>query len=161
MSDKVKERPMKPKTNATAEVRVVVEVDGNPVGFINLDMDRLWPLINHSVKEAPPAEWIDRNRFETMMRAVAARNLSNRLQAQLYQTLGNEIVKAELDIEGFTLKAVAAAQAFGTMKKDIEKLALKSRSTPANFYDFFWKYMTDEREGIEPLKAWKKATAKG
>ena len=151
---------MKPKTNAAAEVRVVVEVDGNPIGFLNLDMDRLWPLINHSVKEAPPAEWIDPRRFETMMRAVAARDLSNRLQSHLYQTLGAEIVKAELDIEGFTLRAVAAAQAFGTTKEDIEKLALKSRSTPTDFYEFFWKYMTDENEGVEPLKAWKKATSK-
>ena len=143
------------RKSSTAEVRVVVEVDGNPVGFLNLDMDRLWPLINHSVKEAPPAEWIDRRRFETMMRAVAARNLSNRLQSHLYRTLGNEIVKAELDIEGFNLKAAAAAQAFGTQRQDIEKLALKSRSTPTAFYEFFWKYMTDEREGIEPRKAWK------
>ena len=150
---------MKRKAN-NAEVRVVVEVDGNPVGTLSLDMDRLWPLINHSVKEAPPAEWIDPGRFETMMRAVAARNLSNRLQSHLYQALGNEIVKAELDIEGFTLKAEAAAQAFGTTRQDIEKLALRSHSTPSNFYEFFWNYMTDEREGIEPRKAWKKASTK-
>jgi hypothetical protein len=151
---------MKKQTNAAA-VRVVVEVDGNPVGFLNLDMERLWPLINHSMKERPPAEWIDRRRFETMMRAVAMRNLSNRLQSHLYQALGNEIVKAELDIEGFTLRAEAAAQAFGQSRQDIEKLALKSQSTPQDFYEFFWKFMTDEREGIEPKKAWKKAAAKG
>jgi hypothetical protein len=88
------------------------------------------------------------------------RNLQNRLQSHLYQTLGNEIVKAELDIEGFTLKAEAAAQAFGETRKDIEKLALKSQSTPDDFFEFFWKYMTDDREGIEPKKAWKKAAAK-
>jgi hypothetical protein len=150
---------MNKKANAAA-VRVVVEVDGNPVGFVNLDMERLWPLINHSMKETPPAEWIDQRRFETMMRAVAMRNLSNRLQSHLYQTLGDEIVKAELDIEGFTLKAEAAAQAFGDTKQDIEKLALKSGSTPQDFYEFFWKYMTDEHEGVEPKKAWKKAAAK-
>src|SRR4030095_601584 len=141
---------MKKKANAAAAVRVVVEVDGNPIGSLNLDMERLWPLINHSMKETPPAEWIDRRRFETMMRAVAMRNLSNRLQSHLYQTLGNEIVKAELDIEGFTLRAEAAAQAFGETRKDIEKLALRSQSTPDEFYEFFWKFMTDEREGIEP-----------
>jgi hypothetical protein len=151
---------MKKKANAAAAVRVVVEVDGNPIGSLNLDMERLWPLINHSMKETPPAEWIDRRRFETMMRAVAMRNLSNRLQSHLYQTLGNEIVKAELDIEGFTLRAEAAAQAFGETRKDIEKLALRSQSTPDEFYEFFWKFMTDEREGIEPKKAWKKAAAK-
>jgi hypothetical protein len=148
------------KKASAAAVRVVVEVDGNPVGFLNLDMERLWPLINHSMKETPPAEWIEPRRFETMMRAVAMRNLSNRLQSHLYQTLGNEIVKAELDIEGFTLRAEAAAQAFGETRQDIEKLALKSGSTPREFYEFFWKFMTDEREGIEPKKAWKKAAGK-
>ena len=151
---------MKKQANAAA-VRVVVEVDGNPVGFLNLDMERLWPLINHSMKETPPAEWIEPRRFEAMMRAVAMRNLSNRLQSHLYQALGNEIVKAELDIEGFTLRAEAAAQAFGQSRQDIEKLAVKSQSTPEDFYEFFWKFMTDEREGIEPKKAWKKAAAKG
>lgn len=150
---------MKKKTSAAA-VRVVVEVDGNPVGFLNLDMERLWPLINHSMKETPPAEWIDQRRFDSMMRAVVMRNLSNRLQSHLYETLGDEIVKAELDIEGFTLRAEAAAQAFGETRNDIEKLSLRSRSTPQDFYEFFWKFMTDEREGVEPKKAWKKASAK-
>src|SRR5262245_47460980 len=150
---------MKRKTNGS-EVRVVVEVDGSPVGFLNLDMGRLWPLINHSVKEIPPAEWIDRRRLEEMMRAVVARNLSNRLQTHLYETLGNEIVKAELDIEGFTLKLEAAAQAFGNTRKEVEELTEKSGSSAAHFYEFFWKYMMDDREGIEPKKAWKKATAK-
>ena len=56
--------------------------------------------------------------------------------------------------------AEAAAQAFGETRSDIEKLALRSRSTPQEFYEFFWKYMTDEREGIEPKKAWKKASTK-
>ena len=148
---------MKRKETAS-EVSVVVEVDGNPVGFLNLDMERLWPLISHNVKDIPSAEWIDRERFETMMRAVVARNLSNRLQSHLYSTLGSEIVKSELDIEGFTLRAEAAAQAFGTTKKEIQELAEKSGSTAGEFYDFFWKYMLDEREGVEPRKAWKKAT---
>jgi len=147
---------MKRKANAT-EVRVVVEVDGNPVGFLNLDMERLWPLINHNLKETPSAEWIDRERFDAMMRAVITRNLSNRLQSHLYSTLGNEIVKTELDIERFTLKAEEAAQAFGNTRKEIDKLAAKAGSTTAEFFEFFWKYMTEERDGIEPKKAWKKA----
>lgn len=147
---------MKSKRN-TAEVRVVVEVDGKPVGFLNLDMERLWPLISHNIRETLPAEWIDRHRFDSMMRAVVARNLSNRLQSHLYATLGSEIVKTELDIEGFTLKAEAAAQAFGNTRKEIEKLAAKTGSTQTEFYEFFWKYMTDEREGVEPKRAWKKA----
>src|SRR5262245_35634430 len=148
------------KKGTPSEVRVVVEVDGNPVGFLNLDMERLWPLINHNLKEGPSAEWIDRRRFDTMMRAVVARNLSNRLQFHLYATIGKEIVKTELDIEGFALRAEAAAQAFGNTRREIEKLAAKTGSTSAKFYEFFWKYMTEERDGIEPEKAWKKA-AKG
>jgi hypothetical protein len=147
---------MKRRTNAT-EVRVVVEVDGNPVGFLNLDMERLWPLISHNLKESPAAEWIDQGRFDAMMRAVVTRNLSNRLQSHLYSTLGSEIVKTELDIEGFALRAEAAAQAFGSTRKEIEKLAAKTGSTTAKFYEFFWRYMTEERDGIEPKKAWKKA----
>src|SRR5678816_4234873 len=124
-----------------SEVRVVVEVDGNPVGFLNLDMERLWPLINHNLKEAPSAEWIDRSRFDTMMRAVVARNLSNRLQSHLYSTLGSEIVKTELDVEGFTLRAEAAAQAFGNTRKEVENLAAKTGNTPADFDEFFWTYI--------------------
>ena len=149
------------KKNAkSAEVRVVVEVDGNPIGVLRLDMDRLWPLINHRMREETSADWIDRKRFESMARAVVARNLSNRLQSHLYQTLGNEIVKAELDIEGFSLKAEALAQTFGKTRKDIEKLASRSGTTTNDFYAFFWKYMTDEREGVEPRKAWRKAVSK-
>ena len=151
---------MKTKTSSS-EVRVVVEVDGNPVGFMHLDMERLWPLINHSIKETTPAEWIDPPRVEAMMRAVVARNLSNRLQSHLYQTLGSEIVKAELDIEGFMLKLEASAQAFGTTHEDIEKLAQKTGNSTAEFYEFFWKYMMDDREGVEPKKAWKKVSGKG
>ena len=144
---------------STAEVRVVVEVDGNPVGILNLDMERLWPLVSHNVRETLPAEWIDRRRFDSMMRALVAKNLSNRLQSQLYATLGNEIVKTELDIEGLTLKAEAVAQIFGGTKQEIEKLMAKTGKTQAEFYEFFWKYMTDEREGVDLKKAWKKAAA--
>jgi hypothetical protein len=147
---------MKKRTPAS-EVRVVVEVDGNPIGVLSLDMERLWPLISHNVSEAPPIDWIDRRRFDAMMRLSVARNLSNRLQSHLYTTLGSEIVKAELDVESFTLRAEAAAQAFGSTRKDVEKLAAKTGKTTAEFFEFFWKYMMDEREGVEPKKAWKKA----
>src|SRR5215217_4982423 len=132
-----------------AEVRVVVEVDGQPVGFMSLDMARLWPLINHRIKETPPAEWIDRRRFYTMMRALIMKNLSNRLQFHLYATLGNEIVRAELDIEEFKSKAEAAAQAFGASRAEIETLAAKTGNTATDFYEFFWKFMMDERDGID------------
>jgi hypothetical protein len=143
-----------------AEVRVVVEVNGQPVGFMSLDMGRLWPLINHRLKDMPAAEWIDRRRLQTLIRAVVMKNLSNRLQFHLYATLGNEIVKAELDIEGLTMKAEEIAQAFGKSRGDIEKLTSKTGNTPSDFYAFFWEYMMDEREGVDPKKAWKAATRK-
>ena len=149
---------MRAKPSA-AEVRVVVEVDGNPVGFLNLDMERLWPLINHNFKEKPTAEWIDRQRFETILHAVVARNLSNRLQRHLYGALGNEIVKAELDIEGFMLRAESVVQAFGSKRKEIEKLAAKTGNVPEDFLDFFWQHMMDDSEGVDLKKAWKKAAA--
>ena len=150
---------MKRKTTAS-KVQVVVEVDGTPVGVLSLDMERLWPQISHNLKETLPAEWIDRRRFDTMMRAAVARNLSNRLQSHLYSALGSEIVKAELDVEGFTLRAEAVAQAFGNTRKEVEKIATKTGNTPSDFYAFFWNYMMDERDAIEPKKAWKKATAR-
>jgi len=149
------------KTKAgDAEVRVVVEVDGQPVGFMSLDMARLWPLINHRIKETPPADWIDRRRFHTMMRALIMKNLSNRLQFHLYATLGNEIVRAELDIEGFKSKAEEVVQAFGGSRNDIVKLAAKTGNTATDFYEFFWKFMMDERDGVDPKKAWKAAAGK-
>src|SRR5579871_534010 len=92
--------------------RVVVEVDGCPVGFMELDMERLWPLINHQKRDLP-VEWIDHPHFDSLVRAAAVKRLVGRLQQQLYRTLGDQIVKTELDIESFLLKAEAAGQAFG------------------------------------------------
>jgi len=142
------------------QVRVVVEVDGKPIGFMNIDMGKLWPLINHRIKETSPAEWIDRRRFQTVIRAIVMKNLSSRLQPHLYTTLGSEIVKAELDVEGLTMKAEAVAQAFGRSRKDIEDLAAKTGNAAGDFYDFFWHYMMDERDGIDLKKAWKAAIRK-
>jgi len=143
-----------------AEVRVVVEVDGQPVGFMSLDMARLWPLISRRIQDTPPAEWIDRRRFHTMVRAIAMKHLSTRLQFHLYALLGNELVAAGLDIEGLTLKADSVAQAFGRSRGDVEKLTAKTGNTPADFYEFFWNYMMDDREGVDPKKAWKAASKK-
>ena len=113
-----------------SEVRVVVEVDGNPVGFINLDMERLWPLINHRRRDVAPAEWIDRPRFRTAVRASVAKNLTNHLQSQLYKALGKEIVRAELNLETMVLKAEAAAQIFGKTRNEVAALRTGSVETP-------------------------------
>ena len=143
------------KEPVPSEVRVIVEVDGNPVGVLNLDVERLWPLINHRKRESVPAEWMDHSKLDSLMRAAVVKRMSARMQARLYQTVGEEIVKAELDVENFNLKVEAAAQAFGTKKEDIEKLAAESERTLADFYNFYWEYLLDEREVTDLKKEWK------
>ena len=143
------------KEPAPSEVRVIVEVDGNPVGFLNLDVERLWPLISHRNRETVPAEWMDHAKLDSLMRAAVVKRLIARVQARLYQTLGDEIVKAQLDIENFNLKVEAAAQAFGTKKTEIEKLAAESGRTVADFYTFFWEYLLNDREVTDLKKEWK------
>ncbi len=142
------------KDPAPSELRVVVEVDGNPVGVLNLDIDRLWPIVNHRKREVP-AEWIDPAKSDSIMRAAVMKRLISRLEAHLYQALGNEIVKAELDVENCSLKAEAAAQTFGTSKSDIEKLAAETGRSSKDFYSFFWEYMLDDREVNDLKKEWK------
>jgi len=136
------------------QVRLVVEVDGNPVGFLNLDLDRLWPLINHRKRDIP-VEWMDPTKFDSIMRAVVMKRLISRIEGRLYQTLGEEIVQAELDAEDFTLKADAAAQVFGRSKTEIEKFVAESGRTAMDFYTFFWEYMLAEREISDLKKEWK------
>lgn len=135
-------------------VRVVVEVDGRPVGCMELDMERLWPLIHHQKRELP-VEWVDRGRFDSLVRAAAVKRLVSRLEQHLYKTLGDEIVKTELDIESFMLKAESAGQAFGRTRADIDKLVAESGCTSMEFYSFFWEYLLDDRENIDLKKEWK------
>ena len=143
------------KDSGPSEVRLVVEVDGNPVGFLNLDIDRLWPLINHRTRDTVPVEWMDALKFDSVMRATIVKRLLSRIEGRLYQTLGDEMVKAELEIESFIMKAEAAAQAFGTTSGDIEKLVAETGRTPNEFYTFFWQYLLDDREVSDLKKEWK------
>ncbi len=143
------------KKGASSEVRVVVEVDGNPVGVLNLDMDRLWPLINHRKGDSVPVEWMDAPKLDSVMRAGVLKRLMSRLSSHLYQTLGDEIVKAELDVENFTLKAEAAAQTFGKTRAEIERFVAEADSTPMDFYTFFWEYLIADREVSDLKKEWK------
>jgi hypothetical protein len=145
------------KKEMTSEVRVVVEVDGNPVGFLQLDVERLWPLINHRKHEDVPVEWIDAARFDSIVRAAVVKRLMSRLEQHLYRTLGDEIVKAQLDVEAFTLKAEAAAQTFGRSKSEIEQLVQDSGRTTMDFYAFFWDYLLDDRDTVDLKKEWKAA----
>ena len=143
------------KETTTSHVRLVVEVDGNAVGFLNLDLDRLWPLINHRQRETVPVEWMDPEKFGSIMRAVAMKRLLSRIEARLYQTLGDEMVKAELDVENFILKADTAVQVFGRTKREIEKLVAESGQSVMDFHNFFWEYMLDDREVTDLKKEWK------
>jgi len=145
---------------AESEIRIIVEVDGNPVGILDLDVDRLWPLINHRKRDAAPAEWIDRARFRIAVRAAIARNLTTRLQTHMYQALGKEIVRAELNLETLVLKAEAAAQTFGRTKREIAAMAAKSGRTPADFEAFFWDNLLNESESADLMKHWKAAAKK-
>ena len=147
--------PAGSKKEIQSEMRIIVEVDGNPVGAFNLDIDRLWPLINHRRRDSMPVEWMDSVKFDSVMRAAVIKRLLARLEAHLYQTLGDEMVKAELDVESFTLKAEAAALAFGTSRAEIETLVSVTDNTPMDFYSFFWEYLLDDRDVIDLRREWK------
>jgi hypothetical protein len=145
-----------PKKETTpAQMRLVVEVDGNPVGVLELDLDRLWPLINGRKREPLAVEWMDPGKFQVIMRAVVMKRLISRLEGRLYQALGDEIVKAELDVEDFILKADAASQVFGRTAAEIEKDVVDAGRTAADFYNFFWEYMLADREVTDLKKEWK------
>jgi hypothetical protein len=143
------------RESLTSEVRLVVEVDGNPVGFLNLDLTRLWPLLNHRKRDHLPVEWMDATKFDSMMRAAVVKRLMSRIEAHLYGALGDQMVKAELDVENFNLKAEAAAHPFGRTKAVIVKLALETDRTPTDFYAFIWEYLLDEREVTDLKREWK------
>lgn len=152
---------MKDPTRRDSDVRVVVEVDGKPIGFLQLEVDRLWPLIDHHKRESHPVEWMDRGKFDSVLQAAAAKRLVSRLAKHLYGTLGDEIVKTQLDIEAFRLKAEAAAQIFGHTKAEIEKLTSDSGRTPEDFAAFFWDYLLDDRgTNVDLKKEWKAARSK-
>src|SRR5262245_31465187 len=143
------------KESIPTQVRLSVEVDGHPVGSLNLDLDRIWPLINHRKDESVPVEWMDAPTFHSIMRAVVQKRLVSRIQSRLHPALGDEMVKAELDAEEFKLKADAAAQIFGRTKSDIEKFVADSGRTPADFYALFWEYLLEDRDVSDLKKDWK------
>jgi hypothetical protein len=148
-------QPNSKRDLAPSEVRLVVEVDGHPVGILNLDLTRLWPLIDHRKRDHLAVDWIEPTKFDSILRAAVLKRLMARLEAHMYKTLGDEMVKAELDVETITLKAEAAAQAFGRTTADIEKLAIESDRSPLDFYAFIWDYLLDEGEVTDLKKEWK------
>ena len=102
-----------------SEVRVVVEVDGTPVGSLNLDIDRLWPLISHRKNDNVPVEWMDAAKFDAILRAAVVKRLISRLHGRLYQALGDEMVKAELDVETFSLTFIGPALTRSSVKGEV------------------------------------------
>jgi hypothetical protein len=102
-----------------------------------------------------PVEWMDAEKFDSIMRAVVMKRLISRIEERLYQTLGDEMVKAELDVENFILKTDAAVQVFGRTKPEIEKVVAESGRTAMDFHNFFWEYMLDDREVTDVKKEWK------
>jgi hypothetical protein len=157
MPDTTRREPQGHRKENSSEVRVVVEVDGSPVGYLELDMERLWPLINHRKRDEVPMEWMDGPRFESTLRAAVIKRLITRLEQHLYRTLGDEIVKAQLDVEALILKAETAVESFGRTKADIDKLVQDSGRTTMDFFAFFWDYLLDERETTDLKKDWKAA----
>jgi hypothetical protein len=143
------------KDSMPGSMRLVVEVDGNPIGFLNLDLERLWPLLNHLKRDPVTVEWMDREKFDSIMSAFVMKRLVSRLEARLYKTLGEEMVKAELDAENFTLRADTAAQVFGRTNAEIEKLVADAGRTTGDFHNFFWQYLLDDTEISDLKKAWK------
>src|SRR5215472_16593987 len=116
-------QPSIKRESPPSEVRMVVEVDGTPVGFLNLDLTRLWPLISHRKRDHSPVEWMDDANFDSMVCAAVVKWLLARMGTSLFRALGDEMVQAELDVETINLKVEAAVQAFGRTKLEIEKLA--------------------------------------
>jgi hypothetical protein len=143
------------KKEIPSEVRLVVEVDGNPVGLLNLDIDRLWPLISHRKRDTALVEWIDAAELHSVMRAAVIKRMLSRLETHLYGGLGDEMVKAELDVETLTLKVESMAQAFGTSLAEIETLVAETGSTVTDFYNFFWEYLLEDRDAIDLKKEWR------
>ena len=134
-------QPNTKKESLPSEVRVVVEVDGNPVGFLNFDVGRLWPLISHRKRDHVPVEWMDATEFSSATRAEVVKRLMSRIETHLYRALGDEMVKADLEVESFNLKAEAAAQAFeerkristNSLPKPIERPWISTRSFGITF----------------------------
>ena len=89
-----------------------------------------------------------------------ARNLTEHLQKDLHQSLGKEIVQAQLNLETMVLKAETAAQVFGRTTGEIRALAAKSGRTLEDFQTFFLQNLMNESDAADLKKAWKASAKK-
>ena len=141
------------KKSRPSKVQVVVEVDGNPAGLLDLDWDRLWPAINHRNRDPLNIEWMKRAQFDSVANATVLRRFMRRLEGRLYQGLGDEMVRAELDIENLYLKMDAAAHVFGRTDDELKEI-LADGGSRADFMSFFWDYLLGEREVADLEEEW-------
>jgi hypothetical protein len=61
---------------------------------------------------------------------------TRRLERRLYQGLGDEMVRAELDIGNFFLRLEEAAQVFGTTRREIDEMLAFVGVTETTFKNF-------------------------
>ena len=142
------------KKSETSKVQVVVEVDGNPVGLLDLDWDRLWPTINHRNRDRVNIEWMKRAEFDAVANSTVLRRFMRRLEGRLYQGLGDEMVRAELDIENLYLKMDAAAQEFGRTDTELQQVLAGGGGTRMEFMNFLWDSVLGEREISDFEEEW-------
>ena len=77
-----------------------------------------------------------------------------RLEGRLYQGLGDEMVRAELDIENLYLRMEAASQALGRTTAEIKELLSTTGGTRADFMNFFWDYVLSDRDTMDLEEEW-------
>ena len=138
----------------TSRVQVVVEVDGNPVGLLDLDWERLWPAINHRKRDPVTIDWVSKREFDSLTSATVLRRFMRRLEGRLYQGLGDEMVRAELDVENLYLRMEAASQALGRTSAEIKTLLSKTGGTRADFTNFFLDYLLSDRDVTDLEQEW-------
>jgi hypothetical protein len=137
-----------------AKVQIVVEVDGTSVGLLDLDWDRLWPAINHRDRDPLTIDWVSKREFESLTRAAVLRRFMRRLEGRLYQGLGAEMVRAELDIENLYLRMEAASHTLGRTSSDIKGLLSETGGTRTDFTNFFWDYLLSDRDVTDLEEEW-------
>ena len=142
-----------------SKLKLVVEVDGKPIGVLDIDWDRLWPEVNHRNRESIGIEWVDGKEIEARVKTTMLSRFTRRLEPRLYQSLGDEMVRAELDIENFFLRLEAAGQAFGTSRKAVDRILRSSDATQAEFMEFLWEYVVSDAEIDLIEETWKAVLA--
>ncbi len=155
MAQSKKKIPGKRAPRKLSKLKLVVEVDGKPVGVLDIDWNRLWPEVNHRKRESPGIEWIRSTELDALAKATMLGRFTRRLERRLYQGLGDEMVRAELDIENFFLRLEAAAQVFGTTRREIDEMLAFVGVTETTFKSFLWEYVAGDADIDDIESEWK------